>query len=365
MVKLSIVVNTTTRSNISKLYLQLVSLFYENNKEDIFEKEIDYRLLIKDLYGKATNYNKIRDLTLYDIINIFEQHNFKRIEPSDYELIFVIDNIGNGYVVEHIRYFINVFKVANYLIIESDVKINISISRNLGIMNASGIYIIFCDDDDIHCPISDVFSLIKSGIKNVPNFDFIDTRNICVKSENLGIFKSMETSNGVWGLIFSVDFLRLSYIYFIPSLSITEDGLLINRILMNLNPKVYTPTEMSLNNYFYYYLMPSFRYSFAMEDDTYRDFLVSVYGYDIINNNRKKAQLTINYRLTSNDLVRLKSPYHNDYPIHKDEVIPIRINNKYRLSFVTNSHRNTKISSISNWKSWNDKIRNDCFIKSW
>jgi hypothetical protein len=333
------------------------------------------RSLVKHIFIPSSEQSTCKKLNLKQILAMYK-NDYKAVECDNFELVFVCDNNDdkpNNEILACVKEFIVTFHVKNYQIIESEMKINIAISRNIAIQRCNGQYIKFCDDDDISCSINNINKIIKNIAKVDKEFDVIDARQICVKCEPIGLLRQMDISNGIWGYIFAKDFLLSKNLYFLPSFSITEDGLFIQRILKNLSYKLGIPKASPEEDYFYVYLTPSLRYSQALEDQEYRETLAAIYCYDILSSqkNTKKIPLEIDFRTTKDKLMKIKSPKHDDVPIHKDEIRPFFITSsteptlKYELMFVTNSARNIKINEINDWEAWNKTVTNDLFIKSY
>lgn len=198
--------------------------------------------------------------------------NLKEQTYSNFEVI-LIDDFSSDKTVEICKE--NMDKRFK-LLLNKENK-GVSVSRNIGIENSNGNFIVFIDSDD------EIFeNTIELLVKNIENVDFaignykykngleniilnskIDSDIFDIQSkiliDNTENRKSVSNPRSVWGKIYKAEIIKNNNIRFIPNLKLFEDGLFNLEYLMYVKKYkifksiiyVYNITNDSAVNRFY------------------------------------------------------------------------------------------------------------------
>lgn len=142
----------------------------------------------------------------FDDIEIIISNDCPMMRPLNFDLY--------PHIVSRIRY------------IQSEFESNIGLSRQTGLNNATGDYVIFCDSDDLlstAVSLHDAMDEIeKQGFPDLMHFYFVKED----KDKETGKFTySVKKENITWvfGKAYKISFLRENHIYFSEELKYHED----------------------------------------------------------------------------------------------------------------------------------------------
>ena len=175
------------------------------------------------------------------------------------ELIFVIDNFDITNTQNIQQYQSNIDAIYNFIqsLVIPNVFIRcfktvtnsgVSTGRNIGIKNANGQFICFCDDDDLHINVNEILNIISK----YNNYRCINCQ-ISSKNTKKMYFRSSNIS--VCSGLFNVQFLRLYNIYFPEGIK-TEDIIWRSKLYTQLS-KMTTQSIIELKIGFYINLSSS------------------------------------------------------------------------------------------------------------
>ena len=136
-------------------------------------------------------------------------------------------------------------------VIEHKINRGLMMTRNTGINNATGDYIMFCDSDDF-LPLNSVEFLLNEALKNraditVGSYQRVNTNgkysHICKPKLSFGsdphsIYKSLlgfELSHSLWGKIFKTNLLKDNSYEVYENFTNSEDRLLFYQVVQNIN----------------------------------------------------------------------------------------------------------------------------------
>ena len=139
--KLSICFNCFYGTNLQKMINHVYSLF-----DNRFTPSIDLNNIpIPEI--NIIPYQPIELIFVMDNFDITNTHNIQRYQPN----IDKIYNFIQSLVIPNV--FIRCFKTFT--------NSGVSTRRNIGIRNANGQFICFCDDDDLHINVNEILNILS------------------------------------------------------------------------------------------------------------------------------------------------------------------------------------------------------------
>lgn len=246
---LTVCINAFEKSNLFRLAMSLVSLFYTCKTTDkIYLRDAYYKLIEKQSF--QNNLLAYAEKALVELLKFEKDDIPNNFLNQHIKLMFIVDvatENPNLKVVSLFKEFCRRYNIENYEIFIAKHNYRIQVMRNVSFRNCTTDYMMWADDDDLQ-GIS-----VYRKLKHIKNLNInrnpkttairISFHNVLLLRRNNRIVDFDHEISGMWSKIYSQYLCK--YAYHVPSVSGGEDWLTNRKIIGD----VIKPIESKRENF--------------------------------------------------------------------------------------------------------------------